>query len=95
MIVRLVRMTLQPQLLPRFLTMFRERKSQIRGFDGCLHLELWQDANNAAVVYTYSHWETEQHLNAYRFSGFFKETWALTKPFFSEKAIASTLTVVQ
>lgn len=92
MIVRIVRMTFEVQQVPAFIAMFEERKERIRHFDGCKHLELWQDAHEANVFLTYSHWESEQHLDHYRFSEFFKETWALTKAMFADKPQAWSVT---
>lgn len=92
MIVRIVRMTFEAQLVPAFIAMFEERKDRIRHFDGCMHLELWQDAHEPNVYLTYSHWQSEQHLDHYRFSEFFKETWTLTKALFADKPQAWSMT---
>ncbi|WP_276132607.1 putative quinol monooxygenase [Polluticoccus soli] len=88
MIVRIVQMTFQPENIPSFLGLFEERKMMIRNFEGCKHLELWQDAHANNVFFTYSIWESEQHLDHYRFSELFKDTWARTKALFGEKAKA-------
>jgi heme-degrading monooxygenase HmoA len=66
-----------------FKALFEVRKGRIRHFEGCLHLELWRDANDPCIFFTYSHWESEAHLNHYRFSPFFKETWGLTRALFA------------
>lgn len=91
MIVRIVQMTFQTENVPLFLELFEERKLMIRNFDGCRHLELWQDAHAENVFFTYSIWESEQHLDHYRFSELFKDTWAKTKALFAEKARASSV----
>jgi heme-degrading monooxygenase HmoA len=78
-------MTFKPENIEAFVTLFEDRKDRIRGFDGCRHLELWQGSNDPNVFFTYSNWETEQDLNHYRYSEFFKETWGMTKALFSEK----------
>jgi quinol monooxygenase YgiN len=83
MIIRVVQMTFRADAVTAFQTLFEERKQLIRHFDGCLHLELWQDAHEPTIFFTYSHWESETHLNHYRFSPFFKETWGLTKALFA------------
>lgn len=88
MLVRLVRMHFRDEGVPLFLALFEARKSRIRHFDGCAHLELWQDANDATVYYTYSYWDSEAALNHYRFSEFFKDTWGHTKALFAERAQA-------
>ena len=68
--------------------MFEERKGTIKSFRGCTHLELWQDSKQPNVFFTYSNWNSEEDLNHYRYSEFFKETWGLTKTMFKEKAQA-------
>ena len=88
MIVRVVRMEFREEETGAFLTLFEERKGLIRHFPGCNHLELWQDANNPNSFFTYSHWESEEALNHYRFSELFKDTWARTKELFAAKAQA-------
>lgn len=85
MIVRIVQMTFQPDEVANFQALFEERKERIRGFEGCHHLELWQDAHHSNIFFTYSKWESEDYLNHYRFSDFFKDTWNRTKALFAEK----------
>ncbi|MBS1772986.1 MAG: antibiotic biosynthesis monooxygenase [Bacteroidetes bacterium] len=88
MIVRIVKMTFDSTQINNFLALFEERKQLIRHFEGCKHLELWQDAHQANVFFTYSIWDSEQHLNHYRFSELFKDTWSKTKILFADKAEA-------
>ncbi len=83
MIIRVVQMTFREAEVASFLALFEARKRDIRHFKGCLHLELWRDAHNPAVFFTYSHWENEPALDHYRFSLFFRETWSLTKALFA------------
>ncbi len=85
MIVRIVQMSFEETRIDDFLKLFNERKSLIRHFEGCNHLELWQDAHKPSIFFTYSIWQSEQHLNHYRFSELFKDTWAKTKALFAEK----------
>ncbi len=88
MIVRIVRLTFREDAVASFETLFEERKERIRGFEGCLHLELWQDIKQPNVYCTYSHWADESYLDKYRFSEFFKETWTITKALFLDKPVA-------
>lgn len=81
-------MSFEPKETDNFLALFNERKELIRGFEGCKHLELWQDAHSSNVYLTYSIWESEKHLDHYRFSDLFKDTWARTKALFADKPIA-------
>lgn len=88
MIVRVVRMTFREDEVDTFLQLFNERKQLIRSFEGCSHLELWREAHKPNVFFTYSTWKSEAHLDHYRFSELFKDTWSKTKALFAEKANA-------
>jgi len=92
---RIVKMTFKPGEIDNFLSLFRERKQAIRNFPGCLHLELWRDENAENIFFTYSIWEDTSRLDHYRFSEFFKDTWAKTRSLFESKAEAWTLKTVQ
>ncbi len=85
MIIRIVKMTFQPSSSEEFKAFTKSIQSTIVGFDGCLHMEAYQDTLNPNVFFTYSHWESEERLNAYRESDFFKKTWAQTKQWFADK----------
>jgi len=91
MIIRVVQMSFREREVPQFVALFEERKETIRSFEGCLHLELWQDAHNPNIFFTYSIWEDESSLNHYRFSDFFRDTWGRTKALFKEKPQAWSL----
>lgn len=85
MIVRIVQMTFDPSKVDEFLELFNDRKQLIRTFEGCHHLELWQEAGDSNIFFTYSKWESEEHLDHYRFSELFKDTWSKTKVLFADK----------
>ena len=91
MLIRIVKMTFKPDEVDTFLAIFEEIKENIRDFDGCEHLELLEDINNKASFSTYSHWQNETALNAYRNSHLFDGVWARTKALFAEKPIAFSL----
>ncbi|MBX2907023.1 MAG: antibiotic biosynthesis monooxygenase [Taibaiella sp.] len=83
MIVRIVKMTFRQDAIEEFTSMFEERRMRIRNFEGCTHLELWQDNAEPTVFFTYSTWQSQQALDHYRFSEFFKDTWGRTKSLFA------------
>lgn len=85
MIVRIVKMTFREDEVESFKAIFDQKKEFIRSFEGCSHLKLLQGINQANVFFTYSHWDSEEALDAYRYSELFRETWAATKMLFSEK----------
>ena len=95
MLVRIVRMTFQPDAFDQFLDQFDETAPQIRSFPGCHHLELWRDADAAAVCTTYSHWESLEALDQYRNSRLFRSTWSTVKPLFADRPQAHSYTIAR
>ena len=85
MIIRIVRMTFRPEKTEDFLEIFRNSKVRIRAFEGCRHVELLQDLQQPHIYSTYSLWESEEHLNAYRRSALFGQVWPATKALFGDK----------
>ena len=81
-------MTFQADKVEDFLDIFNRSKHQIRAFEGCLHLEFLRDINAPNIMLTYSHWISEEYLDAYRSSELFKITWAATKALFADKPVA-------
>lgn len=94
MIKRIVQMTFEPENIDAFKIFFEDRKATIKAFEGCEFLELWQDINEPNKFFTHSIWASEAHLNHYRFSEFFKDTWSQTKNMFASKAQAWSVTVL-
>lgn len=85
MITRVVKMTFQAEKVAAFQEHFQSHKMQIRQFAGCHHLELWQDLQDERIFFTYSQWEGEEFLEAYRRSDLFRGVWARTKEWFAER----------
>ena len=88
MLIRIVRLTLRPEGVADFLTLFRQSESRIRQQPGCQHLELWQDADQPHIYCTHSHWADADALNAYRRSALFGEVWPATKRLLAAPALA-------
>ena len=93
MIKRIVKMTFRQEAVPDFLSDFEKIKNKIRGMEGCHHLELWREVDGSNVLFTYSYWESQQALDAYRRSELFKSVWKRTKEKFAEKAEAWSVEV--
>jgi len=85
MIVRIVKMGFEPDKIASFLENFEQNKDHIRNFEGCTHLQLLRDTAHKNQFFTYSHWESEVHLNTYRNSSLFKKIWNNTKDKFNQK----------
>lgn len=95
MLVRIVHMKFEDDKIEAFLDNFDGIKSKIRSFKGCQKLELYRDQNDPTRFFTYSYWDSEQDLNAYRSSPMFEEVWKKTKSMFSERAQAWSLDKVR
>ena len=85
MFVRIVKMKFEKENISLFKHIFEESKQKIRDFNGCSFLELYQDKHDKTIFFTYSFWEKEADLEAYRNSNFFTSVWAKTKILFSDK----------
>ena len=85
MLVRIVKMSFKAEMVPEFLDNFNTNKKGIRNFSGCKFLELYRDKKERNIFFTYSHWENESDLNAYRKSDLFRSIWKVTKAMFNDK----------
>jgi len=90
-IIRIVRLTFPIENTEKFAEIFHASKDRIAQFDGCLSVEIMKDHNDPQVYYTYSKWDSQNHLDEYRKSAFFKETWTNTKALFSARALAFSM----
>jgi quinol monooxygenase YgiN len=91
MIKRIVKMEFRPDKVEDFKLIFKTSCSKIRARKGCRHVELLQDVKNPALFFTFSVWEEEADLNAYRESELFAKVWAATKALFNAKPEAWTV----
>ena len=94
MITRLVKMTFRPESVSEFQSIFEEINTKITSFSGCHEVTLLQDNKQPNVFFTYSIWDSEEDLDAYRNSEFFADTWRRTKALFADKAEAWTTEVI-
>lgn len=85
MLVRIVKMSFSEENIEQFLENFEGVKQNIRDFEGCQFLELYQDKQHPHIFFTYSYWNSETDLENYRHSELFKGVWAQTKPLFNDK----------
>jgi len=90
-ILRIVKLTFRKNNIENFLKLFDEKKSLIRNYPGCEHLELCQDTKDSRIFFTYSVWNLESSLENYRKSELFKSTWEFAKQLFDHPPEAWTL----
>jgi quinol monooxygenase YgiN len=94
-LTRVVKLTLDPNLIPDFKQVFSAHKQHIAQMTGCLSLQGFQDNKEPHIFFTISQWENEHALDNYRYSDFFKTLWTTVKPMFTAKAMAHSLTPIQ
>ncbi|MDP3314055.1 putative quinol monooxygenase [Lutibacter sp.] len=95
MFIRIVKMTFDSSKTELFIANFNQHKNEIRNFDGCHLLELYRDKDNTSIFFTYSYWESENHLETYRNSELFKKVWSITKEMFTSKAEAWSVDTIE
>lgn len=93
MIVRIVQLQFERSKSEWAKELVLNISSKVRSFSGCHHLEVLFDIHHPGRVVTYSHWDDELALNAYRDSEIFKTFWASIKPLFAEPAVARSMEI--
>jgi quinol monooxygenase YgiN len=94
MLIRIVKMTFQPERTKDFIKAFESRKDLIGNFEGCAGVELLRDIQQENVFLTYSKWQSEQALELYRQSELFQTTWDEVKKWFNGKPEAWSVQIV-
>ena len=89
-VIRIVKMTFDPERITEFLTLFDDRSSHIRSFKGCERLDLVRDTRSENVMTTISVWASAEALAVYRRSDLFNETWAITRSMFADRPEAAS-----
>ncbi|MCK6600447.1 MAG: antibiotic biosynthesis monooxygenase [Bacteroidetes bacterium] len=83
-------MKFSPAETSRFLDVFYQSRPVILSGFGCSRLELFRLPDDPDTVITLSEWESTGHLNRYRESEFFTETWKTIRPWMVEAPIAES-----
>lgn len=91
MLVRVVKMHFAPHFIEEFKSLFNATKPKIANFEGCSGVKLLQHETDDLLFFTISYWDSAAHLERYRQSELFVNTWAKVKPNFLSKAEAWSL----
>jgi len=92
MLIRIVKMTFQPEKVGDFIAAFESRKELIAAFEGCSGVDLLRDMGQTNIFFTYSKWQNETALEKYRQSELFQSTWNEVKQWFNDKPGAWSVT---
>jgi len=85
MLIRIVKMTFNPENTDAFMRTFDSKKELIASSEGCTGVELLRDINNPNIFFTYSKWQNAAALQKYRQSELFNRTWEEVKKWFNDK----------
>lgn len=88
MIKRIVKLEILADKAEEFQRIFAESKMKILAREGCFHVELLRSVSPDNVFFTFSLWESEEALNAYRHSEMFGVVWPKTKALLANPAEA-------
>lgn len=91
MIKRIVKLEIKDDKIENFIALLKNNKNKILSYSGCNSLEFLQDFNNKNIFFTYSFWISENDLDNYRNSDYFKKIWSISKTYFSGKPQAWSL----
>lgn len=94
MIKRIVKLTIREEDIATFMEIFRESKEKIAAQPGCYYVEMLQDQRDPRLCFTYSLWEDQGSLDAYRESALFGDVWPKTKALFDDKPEAWSLVTI-
>jgi len=84
-IQRIVKMTFESDKCDEFQTYFTEIKEQIALQEGCLEVKLLKDKDESGIFFTYSVWENQECIDAYRNTELFGQVWPKVKKWFAAK----------
>ena len=95
MIKRVVRLTLKDDAsINAFQEIYRSRNPFTKGVKGCREVKVLKDVDHDDVYYTFSIWDSNEDLEAYRQSNYFAETWPMVKAQLAKRAEAFSMTEI-
>ncbi len=95
MIQRVVKLFMYPDHQDAFLDIYKKHISYMANLPEVISLELFEVKNEPGKFMTISTWTSEEGLEKYRKSQYFKDIWAKIKPWFSDKPEAWTLDKIE
>jgi quinol monooxygenase YgiN len=85
---RIVKMTFRNERCDEFQSFFNEIKDQIAAQPGCFEVKLLREKSDSGVFFTYSIWDEQSSLDAYRETELFGMVWPKVKDWFADKPAA-------
>jgi quinol monooxygenase YgiN len=95
-IQRIVKMTFTQEKCDEFQAFFSEIKSQIEMQSGCEGVRLLRDQNpESGIFFTYSIWDNQASIDAYRQTDLFGMVWPKVKKWFADKPEAWSTDLIE
>ncbi|GAB4282635.1 MAG: hypothetical protein Kow0068_07300 [Marinilabiliales bacterium] len=88
MITRIVKMEINEADIDSYLEKVQSVLDKIKSFDGCVSINILNDKEVSNRFFSYSTWESEEKLDAYRNSEWFKQIWSEIRQYFKSPAQA-------
>ncbi len=92
MIDRIVKLTIINDKVPLFLEHTSKIQKKVASYEGCKSLKILNDTHDNRIFITYSVWVSEEALDNYRASEFFRTNWKIMKKWFADLPEAWTTT---
>lgn len=94
MIKRIVTLYFNEEAVEEIKEVLAAKVADIRAVPGCQHLEIFQDTVEPSIMFSYSFWSSQEHLDAYRASSLFGEVWPFLKSHFRSAPRANSVNVL-
>ncbi len=95
MIVRVVHLPADPEKFDELAELYERGAKVVRSWPGALKLELFHDSEEPYTLVTISHWESEEALQDYRHSEYFRGFWPKVRATLRGRASAETLVPIE
>jgi quinol monooxygenase YgiN len=83
--IRIVKLTFKPEHIQEFFDFIEPYRAKINSVEGCHGVQILQGIENPSQIFTYSNWDREESLEAYRNSELFQHVWSIVKVWFGDK----------
>jgi quinol monooxygenase YgiN len=91
---RIVKLTFKPEHCNEFENFFAEIKDQVGNQPGCSGVNLLRETGSTGVYFTYSNWDKQTSLDAYRNTDLFNVVWPKVKAWFAAKPEAWSTEII-
>ena len=84
-IQRIVKMTFKAEKCAEFETYFSSIMDKVAAQPGCSGVKLLREKGDSGIFFTYSIWDKQASLDAYRHTELFAQVWPKVKDWFAAK----------